>query len=144
MHQQLESPENAPPPEWWGWRWLLGSSSILILPVSLYVLFAAGIPRLIMESAVRADRPDDLPPPGLGDVSQLLTTQIVGAVGNGIALNAVLVIFGIAGVFACSHVKMSPTLTKYSWCGLAAAGVLGLWSVITATSDIRSFELMLR
>jgi len=115
--------------------WVLAISSILILAVALEVAVARGVPHLVSRGAVKT-----LTQPELADLSREISVQSVRAMIGGVALIAVLFVFGVANLVAITRVKAPDWIWKYSWFALAGAILIAAWLIVGATADIKALE----
>lgn len=119
--------------------WVLAASSMLILPVAFEIHLVRGIPELVRQAVVKT-----LTSSEMTELSKAIAGQSVLAVLCGVALGAVLVVFGVANLIAICRGRAADWVSKYSWIALAAAGVLACWLIVRTTADIHSLELTLR
>ncbi|HEY7502342.1 MAG TPA: hypothetical protein VH740_27725 [Vicinamibacterales bacterium] len=123
----------------------LVGSSVLVLPAVGLIHLASGIPRLVMATAMRLDRPLGSTPPvassDLANTSVLISSQLVGAMFGGISLSLLIVIAAAGSLIALRSRQPSRPLSVYSWLVLAVCLLLAAWNAIQLNADMRSFEL---
>ena len=122
------------------WTPGLAVTSVLILPVALYVFVAARIPRFIMQ-AVGPTAARGVDSMERGEVSAMISSQLSTALAGGAILSVALAVCGVAGLGAFTRARRSNGLERDSWLVLAAALSLALWVIVGATLDIRAFAL---
>jgi hypothetical protein len=123
-------------------RWIVITSTLLVIPVAFLSHLTAGIARLVMRVGALA-RVDQLSPEATKQTSATLANQIVLAVFAGLAFSSILVVCAIANLFAAQSRTALDSLDRYSWVVLAGVGVWVVWSLVRLTTDINSFQLAL-
>ena len=116
---------------------VLAAAVLLIVPVVFEIQVVRGIPELVSQGAVRS-----VSSPDLSDLSAAISNQCVLAVLCGLALGAVLVVFGVVNLIATGSGRAPDWISKYSWIALVAIAVLASWLLVRTTADIRALELI--
>jgi len=124
-------------------RWIVITSTLLVIPVAFLSHLTAAIPRLVMRVGALAGG-GQLSPEATQQTSATLSNQIVLVTFAGLAFSSILAVCAIANLFAAQSRTALDSLARYSWAVLAGVGVWAVWSLVRLTTDINSFELALR
>jgi hypothetical protein len=123
--------------------WLLFGMPLLALPVFLVVLFAADLPRFMIDGALRPLRFPEATPMRPGDLrafSSDLSARLVAGTVGGLAVSALLSGAALI-VFLVSRGPRPPNwLRRYSWFSLAFLIASLGWLVFRVTAEIDVVE----
>jgi hypothetical protein len=121
------------------WTAIFIGSSLLVFAVLAYVVFVAGIPRLVLGTAAGITTVTNL-----GGVVSRIASQLVAAVLLGACLSVVLLAAGVVNLFGARRVGSHGLLVVFSWLLAAAAALLGAWALVSASASIQAFQRFVR
>jgi len=126
----------------WG-RWILAASSLLVVAAAILTFLMRSTEGLIMRVGVQLTTPSaqiGLDQSAMEQYSRTIAGRLVIAMLIGFASMALMLVFGIANVFAARAARDTDAFRKFSWAVVGLAGVLLIWTLVATSIYIRMFE----
>jgi hypothetical protein len=137
----LPSEESSPYPgaggPTWG-KWMIMTSSLLVVPVGILTHLTHGVATLLMtpSSGARGAAAAS----EVARFSELMTIRLLIAELGGFPLLFIVLVFGVGNLFAARVSKTSNALERFSWSVFVMVAIAAFWNVVALTITIQSIE----